>query len=225
MTTEKIAALKASLRGRIIEPHDADYNFARKVYNGMIDKSPALIIKCADVADVIASVNFARENNVLTAIRSGGHNGGGLGICDKGVVIDLSMMKGIHVDPFAKTVLVESGCTLGDVDHATHPFGYTVPSGIFSTTGIGGITLGGGLGHLSRHYGLTIDHLLEADVVLANGEFVKASEKQNKDLFWALRGGGGNFVRGALLFASGSCNFCRRSIDLDAGALYLANQL
>jgi len=193
MTTEKIAALKASLRGRLIEPHDAEYNFAKKVYNGMIDKSPALIAKCADVADVITAVNFARENNVLTAIRSGGHNGGGLGICDGGLVIDLSMMKGIHVDPFAKTALVEGGCTLGDVDHATHPFGMTVPSGIFSTTGIGGITLGGGLGHLSRHYGLTIDNLLEADVVLANGEFVKANEKENKDLFWALRGGGGNF--------------------------------
>jgi UDP-N-acetylenolpyruvoylglucosamine reductase len=193
MTKENIAGLRSSLRGKLIEPHDEDYHSARKVYNGMIDKCPALIAKCANVADVITAVNFARENNLLTAIRSGGHNGGGLGICDDGLVIDLSLMKGIHVDPFGKTVLVESGCTLGDVDHATHAFGLAVPSGIFSTTGIGGITLGGGLGHLTRHYGLTIDNLVEADVVLANGKFVKASAAENKDLFWALRGGGGNF--------------------------------
>src|SRR5882672_7158629 len=167
MTTESIVELRSHLRGSLIEPHDADYNTARKVYNGMIDKHPALIVKCRDVSDVMTSVNFARENKVLTAIRSGGHNGGGLGICDDGLVIDLSQMKGIHVDPSAKTVWVEAGCTLGDVDHATHAFGLATPSGIFSTTGIGGITLGGGLGHLTRNYGLAIDNLLEANIVLA----------------------------------------------------------
>ncbi|MEO6633123.1 MAG: FAD-binding oxidoreductase [Mucilaginibacter sp.] len=193
LSEEKITQLKQSLRGRLIQPHDDDYHTARKVYNGMIDKSPLLIAKCAGIADVITSVNFARENDLLTAVRSGGHNGGGLGICDGGLVIDLSQMKGIHVDPAAKTAWVETGCTLGDVDHATHAFGLATPSGVFSTTGIGGITLGGGLGHLTRHYGLAIDNLVEANVVLADGSFVKASATSNADLFWALRGGGGNF--------------------------------
>ncbi len=190
---EKITQLKQSLRGRLIQPNDEDYHTARKVYNGMIDKCPLLIAKCAGVADVITSVNFARENNLLTAVRSGGHNGGGLGICDNGLVIDLSPMKGIHVDPNAKTAWVEAGCTLGDLDHATHVFGLSTPSGIFSTTGVGGITLGGGLGHLTRNFGLAIDNLLEANVVLADGSFVKANASVNSDLFWALRGGGGNF--------------------------------
>ncbi len=148
MKQENIDSLRNSLRGKLIDQNDAGYHAARKVYNGMIDKYPAMIAKCADVADVITSVKFARENKILTAIRSGGHSGAGLGLCDYGLVIDLSSMKGIHVDPSAKTVLVESGCTLGDIDHATHAFGMAVPSGVFSTTGVGGITLGGGLGHL-----------------------------------------------------------------------------
>lgn len=190
---EKITQLKQALRGKLIQSLDDDYHAARKVYNGMIDKHPLMIAKCADVADVITAVNFARENELLTAIRSGGHNGGGLGICDGGMVIDLSQMKGISVDQNAKTAWVEAGCTLGDIDHATHAFGLATPSGIFSTTGVGGITLGGGLGHLTRHYGLAIDNLLEANVVLADGSFVKANAKINNDLFWALRGGGGNF--------------------------------
>lgn len=190
---EKINDLKQALRGKLIQPDDADYEAARKVYNGMINKHPALIAKCSDEGDVMTAVNFARENNLLTAIRSGGHNGGGLGICEGGLVIDLSLMKGIHVDPVKKTVWVETGCTLGDVDRATHAFGLATPSGIFSTTGIGGITLGGGLGHLTRHYGLAIDNLLEANLVLADGRFVKANATNNEDLFWALRGGGGNF--------------------------------
>ena len=192
-TQEQIIQFKQSLRGKLIQPHDEDYNTSRKVYNGMINKHPALIAKCANVADVISSVNFARENKMLTAVRSGGHNGGGLGICDEGLVIDLSLLKGIHVDTAAETAWVETGCTLGDIDHATHAFGMATPSGIFSTTGVGGITLGGGLGHLTRHYGLAIDNLLEANVVLADGSFVKANAEKNKDLFWALRGGGGNF--------------------------------
>src|SRR5579862_4419714 len=161
---EKITQLKQTLRGRLIQATDEDYPAACKVYNGMINKKPLLIAKCANVADVITSVNFSRENDLLTAIRSGGHNGGGLGICDDGLVIDLAQMKGINIDPDAKTAWVEAGCTLGDVDHATHAFGLATPSGIFSTTGIGGITLGGGLGHLTRHFGLSIDSLLEADI-------------------------------------------------------------
>ncbi|WP_303310061.1 FAD-binding oxidoreductase [Hymenobacter sp. BT730] len=182
-----------SLRGQILQPQDAGYDAARRLYNGMIDKHPDLIVRCADVADVISAVNYAREENLLVAIHGGGHNGAGLGMCDRGMVIDLSLMRGIHVDPEARTVLVEGGCTLGDVDHATHAFGLALPGGIISTTGVAGLTLGGGLGYLTRQYGLTIDSLLEADVVLADGRLVKASAEHNPDLFWALRGGGGNF--------------------------------
>lgn len=190
---EKIAAFKATLRGELIEPGDEHYDSARKVYNGMIDRHPRFIVRCADVADVISAVHFCRENKLLTAVRSGGHNGGGLGVCDNGLVIDLSPMKGVSVDPEAKTVWVAAGCTLGDVDHATHAFGMSTPSGIISTTGIGGITLGGGLGHLTRKCGLALDNLLAANVVLADGRFVKASPTEHPDLFWAIRGGGGNF--------------------------------
>jgi FAD/FMN-containing dehydrogenase len=146
-----------------------------------------------DEADVIAAVQHGRESHLLTAVRGGGHNGGGLGICDGGLVLDLSGLKGIRVAPAARTVRVEGGCTWGDVDHATHAFGMATPSGIIGTTGVGGLTLGGGLGHLTRKHGLTIDNLLEADVVLADGRMVTASAEQNPDLFWALRGGGGNF--------------------------------
>jgi FAD/FMN-containing dehydrogenase len=185
--------LKTKVRGGVIGPADKDYDDARKVYNGMIHKRPRLIVRCADVADVIASVNFARENRLLVAIRGGGHNAGGLGICDDGLVIDLAQIKYTRVDPAARTVTVGGGCTWGDVDHATHAFGLATPSGILSTTGVGGLTLGGGIGHLTRKCGLTIDNLLSADVVLADGKFVKASADENTDLFWALRGGGGNF--------------------------------
>ena len=185
--------LKANLRGGLIEPGDKGYDEARKVYNGMIHKKPRAIARCADVADVIRSVNFARENDLLLAIRSGGHNAGGLGICDDGLVIDLGLMKYTRVDPAARTVTVGGGCTWGDVDHATHAFGLATPSGIISTTGVGGLTLGGGIGHLTRKCGLSIDNLLAADVVLANGTFVKANADENSDLFWAIRGGGGNF--------------------------------
>ncbi|MBW4632646.1 MAG: FAD-binding oxidoreductase [Iphinoe sp. HA4291-MV1] len=188
-----VEAFKANLRGELLCPTDAGYDNARKVYNGMIDRHPGLIACCANVADIIAAVNFARENNLLLAVRGGGHNGAGLGICDDGLVIDLSHMKGIRVDPVARTVRVEGGCTWGDVDHATHAFGLAVPSGVISTTGIAGLTLGGGHGYLTRKYGLTIDNLLEADVVLADGRFVTASAQENEDLFWAIRGGGGNF--------------------------------
>jgi FAD/FMN-containing dehydrogenase len=189
----QVQAFQASLRGQLIRPGDSNYDEARAVYNGMIDKRPAFIARCANTADVIRSVNFGRENGLTVAIRGGGHNGPGLGTCDDGLVIDLSLMKGVRVDPAAKTVRVEGGCTWGDVDHATHAFGMATPSGIASTTGVGGLTLGGGLGHLARTCGLTIDNLLEVDMVLADGSFVTANADAHQDLFWAVRGGGGNF--------------------------------
>src|SRR5262249_34479259 len=181
-----VADFKANLRGRLIEAGDKDYDEARKVYNGMIHKKPRLIVRCADVADIIRSVNFARDNNVLLAIRGGGHNAGGLGICDDGLVVDLAPIKYTRIDPAARIVTVGGGCTWGDVDHATHVFGLATPSGFISTTGVGGLTLGGGVGHLTRKYGLTIDNLLSADVVLADGKFVKASADVNSDFFLEL---------------------------------------
>ena len=193
MPAQSLDQLKSSFRGELIEPSHASYDSARKVYNGMIDKRPCLIARCVDVADVIAAVKYGAANNLLTAIRGGGHNGAGLGTCDDGLVIDLSRMKGIRVDPKAKTVRVEGGCVWGDVDHATHAFGMATPCGFISTTGVGGLTLGGGIGYLTRRFGLTIDNLLSADVVLADGRFVTASASENPDLFWALRGGGGNY--------------------------------
>jgi hypothetical protein len=188
-----IDQLKSAFRGELIQPTDAAYQSARKVYNGMIDKHPRLIARCVDVADVIAAVEFGRENNLLTAVRGGGHNGGGLGTCDDGLVIDLARMKGIRVDPTTQTVRVEGGCVWGDVDHATHAFGMATPSGFISSTGVAGLTLGGGIGYLTRRWGLTIDNLLSVDMVLADGRFVTANDKENPDLFWAVRGGGGNF--------------------------------
>jgi FAD/FMN-containing dehydrogenase len=185
--------LKPQLRGDLIQAGDGNYDEARKLYNGMIDKRPAAIARCVDVADVIACVNYARSNGILLAVRGGGHNGPGLGSCDGGLVIDLSRMRGVRVDPVAKTAQVAGGCVWGDVDHAAHPFGLAAASGIVSTTGVGGLTLGGGIGHLSRKYGLTIDNLLSVDMVLADGSFVKSSETEKQDLFWAVRGGGGNF--------------------------------
>ncbi|WP_162342586.1 FAD-binding oxidoreductase [Cyclobacterium salsum] len=190
---EQVNELKSQTRGEVILPEDAQYDEARALYNGMIDKCPAMIVRCKNSGDVIYSVNFAREHDLLLAIRSGGHNGPGLGTCDGGMMIDLSLMTGVQVDPEDRTATVEAGCTWGDVDHATHAFGLATVSGVISTTGVGGLTLGGGHGYLTRQYGLTIDNLLEADVVLADGRFVKASEEKNEDLFWALRGGGGNF--------------------------------
>ena len=190
---EKIAEFSATLRGRIVQAGDADYDASRTVFNAMIDRHPRLIVYCRDVADVMRSVGFARDQSLLLAVRGGGHNGGGLGVCDEGLVIDLSGLRGIRVDAAARTVRVEGGCTWGDVDHATHVFGMATPSGIIGTTGVGGLTLGGGLGHLTRKCGLTVDNLLEADVVLADGRLVTASAEAHPDLFWALRGGGGNF--------------------------------
>ncbi len=193
MASQAVTTLRAQLRGELIQPGDARYGEARRVYNAMIDKHPALIARCADVADVIHSVNFARDNNLLLAVRGGGHNGAGLGSCDDGLVIDLGRMKGISINPTARTTRVEGGCVWGDVDHATHAFGMATPSGIISTTGVGGLTLGGGHGYLTRKYGLTIDNLLAVDIVLEDGSLVTASADENADLFWAVRGGGGNF--------------------------------
>ena len=188
-----IEEFKLNLRGQLILPGDEDYDEACKIYNAMIERRPGLIARCADVGDVMAAVNFARENDVLVAIRGGGHNGPGLGTCDDGLVIDMSAIKYTRVDPQARTVQVGGGCTSGDVDHATHAFGLAVPTGVVSTTGVGGLTLGGGHGYLTRKYGLTIDNLLGADMVLADGSFVTVSAEENPDLFWAIRGGGGNF--------------------------------
>ncbi len=185
--------LRTRLRGQLIMQGDAEYEEARKLYNGMIDKRPLLIARCVNIADVITAVNFGRDQGLLIAIRGGGHNGPGFGSCDGGLVIDLSLMKSVRVDPTTHTVRVEAGCTSGDVDHATHAVGLAVPFGIVSTTGVAGLTLGGGTGYLTRKYGLTIDNLLEVDMVLADGSFVIANESQNSDLFWAIRGGGGNF--------------------------------
>ncbi len=182
-----------AFQGRLIGPGDADYEEARQVHNRMIDKRPALIARCADPDDVAATVRFAADRGMLLAVRGGGHNGAGLGTCDDGVVIDLSPLKEIEVDPQARTVRVGGGCTWGEVDRATNEHGLATPSGIISTTGVGGLTLGGGLGHLTRKCGLTIDNLLEAELVLASGERIRASADENRDLYWAIRGGGGNF--------------------------------
>jgi FAD/FMN-containing dehydrogenase len=188
MQDTEIANFKAELRGQVIEPTDQGYDEARALYNGMIDKRPRLIARCADVADVISAVNFGRDNGLLIAIRGGGHSGPGYGGCDDGLVIDLSAMKGVRVDPASRTVRVGPGCTQGDVDHACHAFGLAVPAGTVSTTGIAGLALGGGTGHLTRQCGLTIDNVIEADVVLADGSFVTASATQNADLLWACAG-------------------------------------
>jgi FAD/FMN-containing dehydrogenase len=188
-----VAALKPHFRGHLIQPGDPGYDEARKVHNAMIDKHPALIARCRDVADVVAAVNVAREQGLLLAVRGGGHSAPGLGTCESGMVIDLSLMKGVFVDVDARTIRAQGGCTWGDVDHAASVYGLATPGGLVSTTGVSGLTLGGGIGHLSRAYGLTIDNLLSAEVVLADGRIVTASADEHADLFWALRGGGGNF--------------------------------
>lgn len=190
---QEMEEFRMNLRGDLVQPRDAEYDASRKIYNAMIDKTPRSIAYCENAADVMTAATFGREKGMRTSIRCGGHNGAGLAVVDNGLVINLSRMNGIRVDPKAKTVRVEGGATWGDVDHATHAFGLSTVSGIISTTGVGGLTLGGGHGYLTRKYGLTIDNLLSADVVLADGRFVHAREDENPDLFWALRGGGGNF--------------------------------
>jgi FAD/FMN-containing dehydrogenase len=188
-----VGDLRSRLHGELIEPGDPSYEQARRVYNAMIDRHPALIARCADVGDVQVGVDFAARHGLPLAVRGGGHNGAGLGTCDDGLVLDLAGLKEIAIDAGRRTAVVGGGCTLGELDRATHEHGLAVPAGIVSTTGVGGLTLGGGIGHLTRRYGLTIDNLLGADVVLASGERVTASATEHEDLFWALRGGGGNF--------------------------------
>src|SRR3989440_1562798 len=182
-----------AFQGALIGPEDAEYGEACKVFNAMIDKRPALIARCASPDEVVKAVGFARDHDLPLAIRGGAHNGAGLGTVDDGVVIDLSLLRDVEVDPKARTVRVGGGCTWGEVDRATNEHGLATPSGIISTTGVGGLTLGGGLGHLTRKCGLAIDNLLEAEMVLASGEQVRASADENPDLYWAIRGGGGNF--------------------------------
>ena len=188
-----IQSLRAGFLGELFEPKDAGYNEARRIWNASVNKRPGLIARCSGIADVIAAVNFGRENNLLTAIRGGGHNVGGRGLCDDGLVIDLSRMRSVLVDTATQRVRVQGGATLGDVDRETHVFGLAVPTGIVPKTGIGGLTLGGGVGWLVRKYGMTIDNLLSVEVVSADGRVLTASLSENDDLFWALRGGGGNF--------------------------------
>jgi FAD/FMN-containing dehydrogenase len=188
-----VDAFAAKLHGGVTRPSDPDYDEVRTLYNAMIDKRPALIARCADAEDVVSSVNFGREQGLDIAIRCGGHNGPGLGSVDDGLVIDLSGLKGITVDPDARTATIGGGCLFRDVDAATHGHGLATPGGIISTTGAGGLILGGGIGHLTRKCGLSIDNVLGAEVVLADGSVVTADENSNDDLYWALRGGGGNF--------------------------------
>ncbi|MFI6007796.1 FAD-binding oxidoreductase [Streptomyces sp. NPDC051243] len=185
--------LREGLRGPVITPRDPGYDQARSIYNAMIDRRPAAFAQCVDVADVRTVISFARDTGAELAVRGGGHSGPGLCLVDDALVLDLSTMRGVRVDPGAMTAQVAGGAQLGDLDHAAHTFGLGVPTGIISMTGVGGLTLGGGHGHLTRKYGLTVDSLLSADVVLADGTFVTASEEEHPELFWALRGGGGNF--------------------------------
>jgi len=185
--------LGSAFSGQLIGPEDAEYAEARKVYNAMIDRRPALIARCTSADDVAEVVRFARNHQLDLAVRGGGHNGAGLGTVEDGVVIDLSPLNEVQVDPDARTVRVGGGCTWGEVDRATNEHGLATPSGIIATTGVGGLTLGGGLGHLTRNYGLAIDNLLEAEMVLASGERVRVSDDEHPDLYWAIRGGGGNF--------------------------------
>jgi FAD/FMN-containing dehydrogenase len=192
-TITQLSPALDDFRGELIRPDDERYDAARALHNGMFDRHPALIARCADTGDVVAALRHARAQGLPVAVRGGSHNGGGLASVDDGVCIDLSAMRGVRVNPADGTVDVQGGALLGDVDHATHAFGRALPSGIISTTGVGGITLGGGIGHLSRSGGLTIDNLVGADVVLADGRVVRASAEQEPDLFWAIRGGGGNF--------------------------------
>jgi FAD/FMN-containing dehydrogenase len=193
LSTAIVEEFKLKLRGQLLTATDSGYDEARQIWNGMHDKKPALIARCSGVADVIDSVNFARDNNLLVAVRGGGHNVAGSASCDGGIMIDLSLMKGIRVDAQKRTVHAQGGATWGDVDRETQVLGLATAGGVVSTTGIGGLTLGGGLGWLRRKYGLSIDNLISVDIVTADGSFCTANESENSDLFWAVRGGGGNF--------------------------------
>ncbi|HEY7303489.1 MAG TPA: FAD-binding oxidoreductase [Bryobacteraceae bacterium] len=188
-----IQSLRPAYHGELFEPGDSGYDEARRIWNASVDKHPGLIARCSGIADVIAAVNFGRANNLLTAIRGGGHNVGGRALCDGGIVIDLSRMRSVYVDDVNQRVRVEGGATLGDLDRETHVFGLAVPCGIVAKTGIAGLTLGGGVGWLLRKYGMSIDNLLSCQLVTADGAVLNTSKSENEDLFWAVRGGGGNF--------------------------------
>lgn len=193
MPAQNVEELRASVLGQTIGTGDDAYDTARKVYNGMIDRRPSVIVRCADVADVMACVDYARQQRLDLSIRGGSHSVPGFGTNDGGIVIDLAQMNGVRVNPQARTVRAEGGCTWGGFNHATYGFGLATTGGIIASTGIAGLTLGGGIGYLSRAFGLTCDNLISADVVTADGQFLVASPKEHEDLFWALRGGGGNF--------------------------------
>ena len=188
-----VEAFRANLRGQLLRAGDDGYEEARKIWNGMIDRRPALIARCAGVADVIHGVNFARAHDLLVAVRGGGHNASGNAVCDGGLMIDLSRMKGMHVDPMRATARAEAGLTWGEFDHETQAFGLATTGGQISTTGIAGLTLGGGWGYLARKYGLASDNLLAVDLVTADGQLLTTSATEHEDLFWGVRGGGGNF--------------------------------
>lgn len=193
MSNSTVEEFKNALRGKVIEPMDNEYDEARKVWNGLIHKHPALIAQCSGTADVIESVKFARENNLQVSVRGGGHNIAGQAVCDDGLVIDLTAMRAVHVDPVSRTARAQGGATWGDFDRETQVFGLATTGGLVSTTGIAGLTLGGGLGWLRNKYGMSCDNLISVDMVTADGDFLTASETENEDLFWALKGGGGNF--------------------------------
>jgi FAD/FMN-containing dehydrogenase len=190
---EAVQAFAMQVRGPVLAPGDAGYDEARTIWNGLIDRRPALIVQCTGAADVVDAVNFARDNGLVLSIKAGGHNVAGNAINDGGLVIDLSQMRGVHVDPKSKVVRVQGGATLGDMDRETQLFGLAVPAGVVSTTGVAGLTLHGGTGHLRRKYGLSIDNLLSVDIVTADGKLRRASATENEDLFWAIRGAGSNF--------------------------------
>ena len=193
LADDQLAELRMTFRGRLLVPHDDGYDEARVVQNGLIDRRPGLIVQCSGTADVIDAVNLARERGLLSAVRAGGHSIAGYGVCDDALMLDLSVMRGVWVDPGARTVRVQGGATWGDVDRESQAFGLAVPGGVVSTTGVAGLTLGGGIGWLHRAYGLACDHLRSVEIVTADGQLRRASEAENPDLFWAVRGGGGNF--------------------------------
>jgi FAD/FMN-containing dehydrogenase len=193
LSEDDLENLIGLIKGDVLLPTHVEYDKARSIWNGMIDKCPALIVRCTGPADIMDAIKFARQHNLLVSVRGGGHNVAGNAICDDGMVIDLSRMKGIHIDLKAKTARAQAGVTLGELDHETQAFGLVVPSGIVTTTGIAGLTLGGGFGYSSRKFGLTIDNLISVDMITAEGEFLTASKTENEDLFWGIRGGGGNF--------------------------------
>jgi FAD/FMN-containing dehydrogenase len=193
ITTDYVMSLAEGFSGHLLAPDDAAYDVTRKIHNGLIDKRPALIARCLNTADVVATVNTARDAGLELSVRGGGHNVAGKAVTEGGLMLDLSLMKGIHTDPVARTVRAQAGVTIRELDRTTAQFGLAVPSGVVSSTGIAGLTLGGGLGWLMGRYGMSVDNLLSAEVVLASGAVVTASETDNPDLFWGLRGGGGNF--------------------------------